>query len=313
MTGENSNVLMTADEGAVVDIINANGDAALVLVCEHASSYIPFSLGDLGLSEDARYSHIAWDIGAYDLATALSRMLDAPLVASRVSRLVYDCNRPLADSSATPTVSERYDVPGNCSLSTQQRQQRYDEVYLPFERMLAQQVATQSDKLSADTHISKSPCFETRLETNLEPRIETRPVANSAASSWQLPVLVTVHSFTPIYHGQTRDVEIGLLHDEESQFAIRMQEAVADLEIEAGQQQGNSQAPFPALLKVELNKPYSASDGVMHTLVTHARPSNLSHVMIEVNNKLLRDADGVREVAKQLASMINLALLSGPA
>ena len=308
MTGENSNVLMAADEGAVVDTINANGDAALVLVCEHASSYIPFSLGDLGLSEDARYSHIAWDIGAYDLATALSRMLDAPLVASRVSRLVYDCNRPLADSSATPAVSERYDVPGNCSLSTQQRQQRYDEVYLPFERMLAQQIATQSDKLSADTQISKSPRFKKSLET----RLETRPVANSAASSWQLPVLVTVHSFTPIYHGQTRDVEIGLLHDEESQFAIRMQEAVADLEIEAGQQQGNSQAPFPALLKVELNKPYSASDGVMHTLVTHARPSNLSQVMIEVNNKLLRDADGVREVAKQLASMINLALLSGP-
>ena len=122
-------------------------------------------------------------------------------------------------------------------------------------------------------------------------------------------MLVTVHSFTPIYHGQTRDVEIGLLHDEESQFAIRMHEAIADLEIEAGQQQGNS----PGLLKVELNKPYSASDGVMHTLVTHARPSNLSQVMIEVNNKLLRDADGVREVAKQLASMINLALLSGPA
>ena len=313
MTGENSNVLMTADEGAVVDIINANGDAALVLVCEHASSYIPFSLGDLGLSEDARYSHIAWDIGAYDLAIALSRMLDAPLIASRVSRLVYDCNRPLADSSATPAVSERYDVPGNCSLSTQQRQQRYDEVYLPFERMLAQQIVTQSDKLLADTQISKSPRFKKSLETSLETRPATRPVANSAASSWQLPVLVTVHSFTPIYHGQTRDVEIGLLHDEESQFAIRMHEAVADLEIEAGQQQGNSQAPFPALLKVELNKPYSASDGVMHTLVTHARPSNLSHVMIEVNNKLLRDADGVREVAKQLASMINLALLSGPA
>ena len=305
MTGENSNVLMTADEGAVVDIINANGDAALVLVCEHASSYIPFSLGDLGLSEDARYSHIAWDIGAYDLAIALSLMLDAPLIASHVSRLVYDCNRPLADSSATPAVSERYDVPGNCSLSTQQRQQRYDEVYLPFERMLAQQIVTQSDKLSADTQISKSPCFEKSLET----RPVTRPVASSVASSWRLPVLVTVHSFTPIYHGQTRDVEIGLLHDEESQFAIRMHEAIADLEIEAGQQQGNS----PGLLKVELNKPYSASDGVMHTLVTHARPSNLSQVMIEVNNKLLRDADGVREVAKQLASMINLALLSGPA
>jgi len=72
MSVKSSSVLMPANEGPVAQATNTEADAAIVLICEHASSYIPNSLADLGLAQDARYSHIAWDIGAYDLAIALS-------------------------------------------------------------------------------------------------------------------------------------------------------------------------------------------------------------------------------------------------
>ncbi len=286
MTGKNTSALIAPNEGPVAHVCNADGDAAMVLVCEHASSFIPVALDELSLAAEARFSHIAWDIGAYDLALALSRALDAPLVASDISRLVFDCNRPLEDASATPAVSEIYSVPGNSALSAEQRRQRYDEVYLPFEKMVAQQISKQSKKLS----------------TEREQHI------------WPLPLLVTVHSFTPVYHGQTRDVEIGLLHHDASGFALRMHELANDVDPVANPAvvQGDQNSPAHSMpFKVELNKPYDASDGVLHTLLTHAKAARLAHVMIEVNNELLRQADSVNQVAEQLGSLITLALQSG--
>jgi predicted N-formylglutamate amidohydrolase len=294
MNGYKSNALLGPDallgpeEGAVAHVFRPDSEsipgsasynnhgASLLFVCEHASSYIPESLNDLGLSPDARFSHIAWDIGAYDLAVALARKCNAPLVASDVSRLVYDCNRPLEDASATPAVSEVFEVPGNRSLSAKQRQQRHDEIYLPFSQLVESQII----QLSVET--------------------------TSSGGLWSQPVLVTVHSFTPVYHGANREIDIGLLHDVDDRFATAMVDIVAGSHSEWYTAEESS--PY----RVDLNQPYSASDGVLHTLLTHARPQGLAHVMIEVNNKLIRDAAGVARVAHQLATMINHTMQKGP-
>jgi len=302
MTRTIPSVLTGPHEGAVAQVTNVNGAAELVLVCEHASSYIPEALDDLGLSREARYSHIAWDIGAFDLALALCRMLDAPLVSSTVSRLVYDCNRPLEDASATPAVSEIHDVPGNRSLTSRQRQQRYDEVYVPFHQLLAQQI---------DTRVSPGPA-----QTSAQPaQTSAETVAGTTASPvsgethqslWRLPWLVTIHSFTSVYHGINRDVEIGLLHDTDDRLARKMHDTAGRSRASMSQQK-KPPAPF----RVELNQPYGASDGVLHTLETHASAAELPSVMIEVNNSLIRDADGVESIAAQLYTMIQLAMEEG--
>ncbi|NQW10154.1 MAG: N-formylglutamate amidohydrolase [Alphaproteobacteria bacterium] len=109
----------------VFDILNADGAGSVVLICEHASTRIPARYGTLGLSLEARSGHIAWDPGAREVALRLMGILDAPLVASRISRLIYDCNRP-------PERSERFDVPGNRDLSETQRHDRQRCVYDPF-------------------------------------------------------------------------------------------------------------------------------------------------------------------------------------
>src|SRR4051794_3028810 len=80
-----------AHDAAEVD--NPDDRARIVIVCDHASNRIPAHLRDLGLAPDDLVRHIAWDPGALGVSRSLARRLDAPLVHSRVSRLVLDCNR----------------------------------------------------------------------------------------------------------------------------------------------------------------------------------------------------------------------------
>ena len=181
----------------VVAVTNPSGAGDFLIVCEHASKFIPAGFGNLGLDDAALDSHIAWDPGALAVAEAMSALLDAPLVAQRVSRLLYDCNRPPEAESAVPAVSEIYRIPGNAGLSAADRQARVDRFYAPFRDALA-------------------ACIGRRLESG-------RP-----------PAMVTVHSFTPVYKGVRRGTGLGILHDTDARLADALLEATkagADLTI----------------------------------------------------------------------------------
>jgi predicted N-formylglutamate amidohydrolase len=228
-------------------VANAAGSSSVVLVCEHASHNIPQSFNGLGLSQDARISHAAWDPGAMAVAKGLSENLDAVLVACKVSRLVYDCNRPPTASDAMPTRSEIIDVPGNMNLSQSERDARVVAFYQPFQQALHSLV-------QQATH----------------------------------PVLVTIHSFTPVYHGQMRSVEIGILHDTDTRFADAMLQT-ADQHMTAN---------------VQRNEPYGPTDGVTHTLIEHAIKEGHLNVMIEIRNDLIETAEQQDEMAMALKEWI---------
>lgn len=241
----------------VVETINAEGSGGFVLACEHASRAIPPEYADLGLDEEALSSHIAWDPGARAVAVELARLLDAPLVAQRVSRLVYDCNRPMEAPDAMPMRSELYIVPGNASLTEEERAARIARFYRPFEKALAASL-------------------------------------DSRSARGRLPALATIHSFTPVYGGVRRQVEIGILHDRDSRLADAL---LASLTTESG-------------FKVRRNEPYGPEHGVMHTLVTHALPRGLHNVMIEIRNDLIADEGQQARMAGLLAEHLARAKAS---
>lgn len=247
------NQILSPVDGPVSEVVNPGGGASVCLVCEHASAAIPSSLGALGLADDDRYSHAVWDPGAEALARKMSAHLDAPLVLSRVSRLVYDCNRPSDRADAMPVKTEAIDIPGNRNLSEAQKAARIREIYTAFHES-----------------VSKT------LDNFNQP-----------------PVFVTIHSFTPIWFGTERPTQIGLLHDDDPTLAKSMM-AAAD----------------PAF-RTELNQPYSAKDGVTHTLAKHATARGLSNVMIEIRNDLLTTDDQVARIANTLAQMLTRALSNG--
>jgi predicted N-formylglutamate amidohydrolase len=101
-------------------------------LCDHASSYIPRRLGSLGLEPKDRLRHIAWDIGAADVARRLSSHLDAPLFLSSYSRLVVDCNRPLRVADMFAERSEDTVIPGNVGITAKEKADRASTFYWPY-------------------------------------------------------------------------------------------------------------------------------------------------------------------------------------
>ena len=121
-----------------VRITNRNGRSPLVLICDHASNFIPKQFGGLGLGKRELESHIAWDPGALPVARRLSKALDATLIESRLSRLLIDCNRPLDAPDLICPVSEMTAVPGNANLSLEERQARVALSWQPFHEAVEQ-------------------------------------------------------------------------------------------------------------------------------------------------------------------------------
>lgn len=250
MKEQRSTAVTGEDQGLdrVVDVVNPRGAGGFVLVCEHASHVIPPELGNLGLADDMLLSHIVWDPGAAAVAQALSARLDAPLVMPRISRLVYDCNRPPHAPDAMAEQSETHRVPGNVGLSAAARQRRIDQVYRPF-----------CDALAA----------------TLRHKMESGPA----------PTFVSIHSFTPVYRGRARELDLGVLYDADARLA----DALIGL-IEA-----------EGVWRLGRNAPYGPADGVTHTLAQHAVPRGLLNAMIEIRNDLIADAAGQSAMAVHLA------------
>jgi predicted N-formylglutamate amidohydrolase len=132
-----SECLLTEQDPPAFELVNPNGRSKTVLICDHASNRIPLRLGDLGLGPEPLMDHIAWDPGAAAVARVLSELLDAPLVLSAYSRLVIDCNRPLASSESIAEESAGTEVPGNRGLTSSQRRRRIDEVFRPYHRAIS--------------------------------------------------------------------------------------------------------------------------------------------------------------------------------
>ena len=80
---------------AVVEVLNDDGHAEIVHVCEYVSCAIPNELDNLVHNKPALTSHASFDIGAARVSKAMCASLDAPLVAFDDSLLFYDSNRTL--------------------------------------------------------------------------------------------------------------------------------------------------------------------------------------------------------------------------
>jgi predicted N-formylglutamate amidohydrolase len=71
-----------------------------IVTCEHATPNIPAAYRKLFVARRSQLaSHLGWDIGALDLAKAISRSLASPLMRSEVSRLLVDLNRSVGHSA----------------------------------------------------------------------------------------------------------------------------------------------------------------------------------------------------------------------
>lgn len=180
-----SNCDSPAADGQAASVMNEQGGSPYLLICEHATNYIPEKFSRLGLTEVELATHIAWDPGASEVAHRMSAALDATLVEACFSRLLIDCNRPLSAPDLIPQISELTFVPGNQGLSEAGRQERILLSHQPF-------------------HTKVEQVIEARKQRGQESR------------------LITIHSFTPVYKDVERVWEIGIIHDADDRLSAKI-------------------------------------------------------------------------------------------
>lgn len=129
--------LLLPTDPPAVEIVNAQGDSRVLLICDHASNRMPGQLANLGLKSADLAGHISWDPGAAEVARGVSKLLDAPLLLSGYSRLVIDCNRPLSNSESIAEMSDGVRIPGNAGLTPDQKRVRIDELFNPYHQAIA--------------------------------------------------------------------------------------------------------------------------------------------------------------------------------
>lgn len=165
-----------------VEILNEDGRSQTVLLCEHASNHMPREYAWLGLDERHRGRHIAWDIGAAEVARRLSATLDAPAFLGNYSRLLIDLNRPPDTPDSIPLHSEGTPIPGNADIAPAERSRRLDRIFTPF---------------------------HARVAAHLDRR----------AAAGRATRIVTIHSFTPVFFGERRPWHAGVLFGRASGLA----------------------------------------------------------------------------------------------
>jgi len=247
-----SGLLLQADEKPAFRIENEGAKSPFLLTADHAGRVIPRALGDLGVSEADLRRHIAWDIGIAGVTSHLARMLGAEAVFQTYSRLVVDCNRQPSVPSAFPVVSEATRIPGNEGLDEAGKQARLAAVFEPYHAAIRRLIAARAEK----------------------------------------PVYVAMHSFTPVYLGVPRAVEVAVLYNR----APRLSLALADLLREEGG------------LVVGENDPYRVTDETDYGVPVHAERGGLDYVEIEIRQDLIEHEAGQLAWAARLARLLPAAL-----
>jgi predicted N-formylglutamate amidohydrolase len=227
---------------------NAAGHSPFLLTCDHYGRLIPRALGDLGLPERELTRHIAWDIGIAGVAEALSKHLDAHLIAQRYSRLVIDCNRPPDVPSSIPVISEATTIQGNEGLARDAVEARRQAIFDPYHRRIRDVI-------------------DARLRDDVP------------------TVLVSLHSFTPVYAGIARPWHIGTLYHRDTHLPPRLLKLLRS----------------EADLVVGDNEPYAVSDETDYTIPVHGEMRGLMNTGIEIRQDLIGDQAGEKSWADRLA------------
>ncbi|HMJ13130.1 MAG TPA: N-formylglutamate amidohydrolase [Polyangiaceae bacterium] len=246
--------LLAPDEPPAFEVIEGDDISPYFLICDHAGRRIPRALAELGLPELELQRHIAWDIGAAGVARRLAAELGAFLVLQTYSRLVIDCNRPLDAIDSIATESERTLVPGNQGLSPEQIEQRVQAVYRPYHDRIREELAAR-ERAERET------------------------------------ILVTVHSFTPIFLGVARVWQAGVLYHRDARFAHALLEVLRERTSYA----------------VGDNQPYRVTDHSDVGVLEYGERRGNLHVELEIRQDLIAEAAGQAEWATRLAECLREA------
>jgi predicted N-formylglutamate amidohydrolase len=181
--------------------------------------------------------------------------LDATAALQTYSRLVIDCNRDPSWPSAMPVISEFTEIPGNAHLTGADRFARSREIFLPYHHRIA-------------------------------------ALLDARAAAGRRTVLVAMHSFTPVFKGEPRMIEVGVLYFRRTTLA----EIMLDLLRNEGD------------LTVGENAPYALTEDSDYSIPFHGERRGLEHVEIEIRQDLIASPEGQAAWGDRFARLLTAAL-----
>jgi len=224
-----------------VTVLRADATRPVLILCDHTSNAVPVGL-DLGIAQADLQRHIAYDIGARRMTERLSERLGATAVFSGFSRLVMDLNRPVGDPTSMPEVSDGTIVPANHDIGPDEIALRTAALHRPYHERIAAEIRRLS-------------------------------------GVGRVPVILSVHSFTPVMHGLRRPWQVGLLWDWDPRIVVPTMARLL--------RRGD--------LCVGDNQPYTGRGMTGHTIDVHCTAAGLANALIEVRQDLIAtDADADR-------------------
>ncbi len=177
------------------EILNPEARTGLIILCDHASNFVPEGFDNLGLSDDIFTQHVAYDLGAEAVTRKMCELMGGAAVLAPVSRLLIDCNREPDSDTLVPRVSDGIMVPANQDLPASAIEARKRDYYTPF-------------------HEACSDLVEAHLDEGI------------------VPLVVGMHSFTPEMGGEKRPWHAGFLWNKDPRLAqalIGLMERETDL------------------------------------------------------------------------------------
>jgi predicted N-formylglutamate amidohydrolase len=225
------------------------------VTCEHASNRLPRGLRARSAEERSLLdTHWAWDIGAWEVARRIARTTGAAAIGGAISRLVVDLNRPVSDPSLVRREAEGLRLSWNARATPSEIERRMLLWHLPYHDAVDRAIL----------------------------RLVTRGVP---------PLLLAVHSFTPVYDGAHRPFDMGVLFDRSRRHAGLLMRGL--------RREG---------FRVRANEPYSGLRGMMYAIHRHGTHHGLPCLELEMNQALFEEPHAVRRIVPAIVRALRPVL-----
>jgi predicted N-formylglutamate amidohydrolase len=228
------------------------GDPAtgIIVLCDHASNEIPPEYCSLGLPESQLSRHIAYDIGAAGMTRALAEAFGAPALLTNFSRLIIDPNRGEDDPTLVMRLSDGAVVPGNARVDDAEIERRIKRFYRPYDRAIRNAIA-------------------------------------ETLAKGVRPIILSIHSFTPVWRGSPRPWHAGILWAKDPRLSRSL---IETLQVDDA-------------LIVGDNEPYDG--GLKGDVIDrHALDHGFSNTLIEIRQDLVADPEDAKAWGWRLAEAL---------